>query len=197
MIDFDDLEMYEVFLNQQPCRIFAVDDASDTAGDGGSIFCQTAPRPDLAAAVPRRRSSSGTVSSDPDIPAIPAMGVVVRMKGKGFALVPELVRFRYLDKWSDSRSWTGGELPLDGDMVVIPVDQSILIDVNTPILSLVLVQGLLVVDNRHLNIDATYIWVHGGAFEAGLEEAPFEYNLTMTFHGDRWDDVELPFVGAK
>ena len=38
------------------------------------------------------------------------MGVVVRMKGKGFALVPTLVRFRYLDKWSDSRSWTGGEL---------------------------------------------------------------------------------------
>ena len=40
-------------------------------------------------------------------------------------------------------------------------------------LGLVLVQGLLVVDHKPLTIDAKYIWVHGGAFEIGLEDQPF------------------------
>ena len=63
-----------------------------------------------------------------------------------------------MDRWSDSRTWSGGEIPLAGDTVVIPPGQAVLLDVPAD-LYLLLVQGLFVMDHKDLTLDAFYIWV--------------------------------------
>lgn len=104
---------------------------------------------------------------------------------------------RYLDRWSHLTSWLRDEPPLDGDSVIIPPDQAILMDMSPPRLFLLLIQGLLVFDRQDLNLDASYILVHGGTLEVGTESEPFEHQATITLHGDRRKSVELPAVGAK
>lgn len=121
--------------------------------------------------------------------------------GGGAALVPAAAApgavFRYLDRWSSPNTWANFEPPLAGDSVVVPPGQAILVDVAPPPLFLVLVQGELTFDNADLTFDASYIMVHGGAFNVGSEAQPFLNKLTITLHGDRWTSVELPDLGAK
>ncbi len=61
-----------------------------------------------------------------------------------------------------------------------------LVDVSTPKLSVLLVQGVLVfaTDVPVLNMDAEYIFVFGGTFEVGTKEAPFLNKATITLHGE-------------
>lgn len=49
--------------------------------------------------------------------------------------------FSYLDVWSSPTTWLGGTLPEEGEMVVIKENQTILLDVSTPVLSMLLIQG--------------------------------------------------------
>lgn len=127
--------------------------------------------------------------------------VNVNIKGKGKAIFnPYKVRpFRYLDLWSALTTWgVTQELPVEGDSVVIPRGQAVLMDISPPRLFMVLVQGELVfgkVDGLALN--ATYIMAHGGRIEAGTEQKPHEHTLTITLHGDRWTTVEVMGYGAK
>ena len=111
---------------------------------------------------------------------------------------PVLPLFRYLDRWSQVNTWQYDEPPLEGDTVVIPQGQTILMDVSPPTLLVLLVQGVLVWDIQDsLTLDATYIWVNGGTFQIGTEQQPFPYNATITLHGDRYSTIELPFIGSK
>lgn len=48
-----------------------------------------------------------------------------------------------------------------------------------------------------LSLDSTYIWIAGGHFFVGSEEAPFLQQATITLHGDRWNTIELPVIGSK
>lgn len=48
-----------------------------------------------------------------------------------------------------------------------------------------------------LAFDATYIFIHGGTLRAGTEAVPFLNQLTITLHGDRYNTLEIPMVGAK
>eukprot|EP00035_Acanthoeca_spectabilis_P007825 m.144226 g.144226 ORF g.144226 m.144226 type:complete len:4359 (-) comp14100_c0_seq10:3061-16137(-) len=116
---------------------------------------------------------------------------------RGFAVVNESVRFRFLDKWSEVNTWLNDEPPIDGDSVIIPIDQTILLDVQPPRLFLLLVQGALVFDRINVNLDASYILVQGGLLEVGTEDEPFLNTTTITLHGDRRRSIELPFIGAK
>eukprot|EP00397_Hematodinium_sp_SG-2012_P000012 GEMP01000012.1.p1 GENE.GEMP01000012.1~~GEMP01000012.1.p1 ORF type:complete len:4962 (-),score=849.24 GEMP01000012.1:1054-15939(-) len=120
----------------------------------------------------------------------------VRVLGKGYAREVPDVLFRYLDKWSDARTWSGYNPPIDGDLVHVPYGQALLVDVSTPILYVLIVEGLLVFDDKDLTLDASYIWINGGTFEIGREGAPFTKNAVITLHGTR-NSIELPFVGAK
>ena len=108
------------------------------------------------------------------------------------------VYFRYLDRWSALTTWKYNEPPVEGDSVVVPPGQAILVDVSPPRLFLVLVQGDLVfARGRNGTFDAHYIFVHGGRFEVGTEARPFTDRLTITLHGDRRTAIEIPEVGAK
>lgn len=49
--------------------------------------------------------------------------------------------FFYIDVWSSPFTWGGGPLPKEGDLVVITPGQTILLDVSTPKLTLLLIQG--------------------------------------------------------
>ena len=110
---------------------------------------------------------------------------------------PTLPLFRYLDRWSQINTWAYDEPPVAGDTVVIPQGQTILMDVS-PHLFVLMVQGVLVWDNQDgLTLDSTYIWVNGGTFQIGTEQAPFTKNATITLHGDRYSTVELPYIGSK
>ena len=51
------------------------------------------------------------------------------------------VEFSYIDLWSSPWTWGGGEIPQEGDMVVIKEGHTVLLDINTPILNTILVDG--------------------------------------------------------
>ena len=73
-----------------------------------------------------------------------------------------------------------------------------MLDVETPILSVLLVEGALYFDQeKDVSIDASYIFVHGGLLQAGTAEEPYEKHATITLHGDRYKTIELPMIGAK
>jgi hypothetical protein len=125
---------------------------------------------------------------------------ILWLAGKGNAIIAgnsEVTTFKYIDKWSDVHSWLDSEPPVDGDTVFVPEGQAILLDQDSPKLFLVIVSGWLEFDRKDLAFDATYIWVAGGHFQVGSEVEPFLHQATITLHGDRWNTIELPFIGSK
>ncbi|KAA0165290.1 hypothetical protein FNF31_01943 [Cafeteria roenbergensis] len=124
--------------------------------------------------------------------------VDVVVAGVGRAAVnTSLVYFRYLDRWSELTTWLNQQPPVDGDTVIVPYGQAVLMDVSPPRLFLVLVEGEMIFDRRDLTFNASYVWINGGRLEIGTEAEPFLQKATITMHGDRWKDVELPNIGAK
>jgi plastocyanin len=163
----------KVTINSKSCLVQSV------AGDGSSIVCITTARG------PRKEMAARTLTVD-NIAA-----------GKGVAITMPGVEYSYLDRWSEVNTWLNDEPPIEGDSVVIPEDQMILMDVSPPRLFWLQVFGKLVFDRKDLNLDATYILIYGGTFEVGTEDDPFMQQATITLHGDRRVMVELPFVGGK
>ena len=102
-----------------------------------------------------------------------------------------------LTRWSDLHTWLHNEPPIAGDFAVVPPYQTVLLDVSPPPLFVLLIQGTLVFDQAPLTLDATYILVEGGVLEVGTPDAPFTHPATITLHGDRYDTIALPDVGAK
>ena len=125
---------------------------------------------------------------------------VLWLAGRGYAIISERSEdtvFRYVDRWSNVFSWLESEPPVDGDSVVVPEGQAIMLDQDSPQLFLLLISGYFEFDRRDLRLDATYIWISGGTFWVGSEAAPFLHQATITLHGDRWHTIELPVIGSK
>ena len=49
--------------------------------------------------------------------------------------------FAYVDLWSSPFSWGGADPPVDGDMVVIPRGETIVVDTDTAVVKLLLING--------------------------------------------------------
>eukprot|EP00931_Biecheleriopsis_adriatica_P097950 TRINITY_DN7183_c0_g1_i1.p1 TRINITY_DN7183_c0_g1~~TRINITY_DN7183_c0_g1_i1.p1 ORF type:complete len:7010 (+),score=1122.12 TRINITY_DN7183_c0_g1_i1:2657-21031(+) len=126
---------------------------------------------------------------------VPSLKVFVKSVGQ--ALVKPGVRWRYLDRWSELDTWANQEAPIDGGYVSIPDGQAILLDEDTPVLLLLSVEGVLVFDDKDIHLQATYIWVKGGTFEIGTEERPYLHQATVTLHGQKYESIRLPVIGAK
>ena len=62
------------------------------------------------------------------------------MNGNGIALQKH-ADFEYIDLWSSPYTWGGGPLPMEGDFVVIKEGQTVLLDTDTPVLKMLLIQG--------------------------------------------------------
>ncbi len=135
----------------------------------------------------------------PPPPDISRLSFSLSVTGAGAALrqASSTPLFRYLDRWSALTTWLNQEPPVEGDFVVIPDGQTVLLDVSPPELLMLLIQGSLVFDRKDLALDATYILIQGGSLEVGTEEQPFTHNAVITLHGDRYRTIGLPTVGNK
>lgn len=125
------------------------------------------------------------------------LSVVLGAASGGYAIAPIGVGMRYLDKWSELNTWLNDEPPVAGDTVVIPQDQTILMDEQPPPLYLFYIVGEVVVgDEQDIAIDAHYIIVHGGHLEIGTEIRPFQHQCSITLHGNE-GSPQLPLFGSK
>ena len=53
----------------------------------------------------------------------------------------EEATFEYFDIWSAKSTWGGLDPPEEGSLVVIPAGKTVMIDVDTPVLKMLLIQG--------------------------------------------------------
>lgn len=122
--------------------------------------------------------------------------VRVFVRGKGLAL-SEGIYYEYIDLWSSPYTWGGSSPPIQGDSVYIKRNQVVFLDIDTPILNLILIEGELVFqDTRDLHLQAKYIFINHGKLQIGTEENPFRHKAIITLHGNV-RDPEIPIYGAK
>ena len=107
--------------------------------------------------------------------------------------------FYYIDLWSSNYTW-GGELPPEeGDFVVVPRGQTIAIDVDTAVLSFLLIQGgtVMFLDEGNVSLHTHYVLItDNGTMQAGREGEPFTHKLEIILYGNSLS-TELPVYGAK
>ena len=71
--------------------------------------------------------------------------------------------FFYIDVWSSNFTWGGASPPLEGEFVIIPAGQTLLLDTDTPILSFLLIQGgELIFDEQDIELQANIIMITDG-----------------------------------
>lgn len=96
------------------------------------------------------------------------------------------------DAWSDPATWPSGKVPGDGDDVVIPAGQQVLLDVDTAQLGSLTIQGTLVFDEKNLELTSEWIMLHG-TLGVGGPERPFPAKAIITLNGD---DVDADNMGG-
>ena len=126
--------------------------------------------------------------------------VMVFIEGKGFALSD--FEFWYIDVWSSRFTWGGLPPPTEGDFVVVPRGQTLLLDVRTPVLSYLLIQGGELVFDREKGDNEVELHTQGilitsgGRLEVGTEERPFLSKTQIVLYGHVLS-TEIPIYGAK
>eukprot|EP00361_Fabrea_salina_P003869 CAMPEP_0202427040 /NCGR_PEP_ID=MMETSP1345-20130828/1320_1 /ASSEMBLY_ACC=CAM_ASM_000843 /TAXON_ID=342563 /ORGANISM="Fabrea Fabrea salina" /LENGTH=3382 /DNA_ID=CAMNT_0049037631 /DNA_START=76 /DNA_END=10221 /DNA_ORIENTATION=+ len=124
----------------------------------------------------------------------PSLEVLNPTKGKA---ATKGLTFSYSELWSELTTWGGEVPPMEGETVHIPKGQNVVLDIPTPVLNLILVEGTLTVEDKPgVTLDAHYIFVNGGKFVVGTEEKPFQNEFTLTMHGNR-ETPSMPTYGNK
>ena len=127
--------------------------------------------------------------------------LMVFVAGKGFA-ESENVTFWYVDLWSSRFTWGNQDPPREGEFVVVPRGQTLVLDTVTPVLSYLLVQGGELVFDEEATDDQVGLHTHGmlitsgGRLEVGTEDRPFEARTQIVLYGDVLS-TEIPVYGAK
>ena len=127
--------------------------------------------------------------------------VMVYVPGKGFAKANG-IEFFYIDLWSSPFTWGGGPLPQEGDLVVIPSGQTLLLDTTTPILGYLLVQGGELIFDAEQPSESIELHTQGalvtggGKLEIGTEDEPFMNKAQIVLYGHVLSP-EIPVYGAK
>ncbi|XP_069813288.1 fibrocystin-L-like isoform X2 [Dendropsophus ebraccatus] len=123
--------------------------------------------------------------------------VRVYIKDQGIAKMDN-ADFFYIDVWSSKYTWGGQSPPDEGSLAVITAGQTILLDVSTPVLKMLLIQGgTLVFDEADIELQSENILItDGGTLQIGTEGAPFQHKAIITLHG-HLRSPELPLYGAK
>ena len=134
--------------------------------------------------------------------------IVVNVVGTGLATGTNIPQFRYVNLWSSPATWgcssgtfeeCEGAPNADGHAVEIGPGNEILLDVTTPVLSLLLIrEGALVWDisKDNLQLNAEYIVIVGGSFTLGTEAVPMTNKATIKLYGHQ-RSIHLPIYGAK
>ncbi|KAI0230284.1 Fibrocystin-L [Lamellibrachia satsuma] len=75
----------------------------------------------------------------------------------------EVAKFEYLDVWSSKETWGGLDPPEEGSLVVIPAGKTVMLDVDTPVLKMLLIQGGKVLfDEKDVELKTENILIVGG-----------------------------------
>ena len=120
----------------------------------------------------------------------------VEVANRGIA-TQELADFQYIDVWSSRFTWGYKSPPGKGDFVLIPKGQTILLDMDTPIFSILVIGGELIFDEKDLTLNAKKILVvDGGKLQVGTEERPFQHKAKIVLHG-HMHNKRLPMFGTK
>src|SRR5579872_7500359 len=84
-------------------------------------------------------------------------------------------------KWSDPATWPDRKMPVAGDKVIIEKDKQVVLDVNTPPLNGLTINGKLsFANNKDIELTTEWIMLHG-ELEIGTEKTPHTRKATITF----------------
>ena len=123
--------------------------------------------------------------------------VTIFIQDKGYAVANTSIYYDYIDYWSSKYTWGGLEPPMEGDSVHIQTGQIVFLDINTPVLNLILIEGSLIFeDKQDLHLQAKYLFINNGRLQIGTEKSPFNHKAIITLHGNV-RDPEIPIYGAK
>ena len=99
-------------------------------------------------------------------------------------------------KWSDAATWPNRKVPVAGDKVTIDAGKEVVLDVNTPALGGVTVNGKLSFANTaDVELTTEWIMLHG-ELEIGTEKAPHTRKATITFTNNVKDE-DISGVGGS
>src|SRR5919198_1385394 len=99
-------------------------------------------------------------------------------------------------KWSDAATWPNRKVPVAGDKVTIDAGKEVVLDVNTPELGGVTVNGKLSFANTaDIELTTEWIMLHG-ELEIGTEKAPHTRKATITFTNNVKDE-DISGVGGN
>ena len=107
--------------------------------------------------------------------------------------------FFYVDLWNSNFTWGGQPPPVEGDFVVVPKGQTLAINVQTPILSFLLIQGgtVMFLDQEDVSLHTQFVLItDNGVMQVGTEEQPFCHKAEIVLYGHVLS-TELPLYGAK
>ena len=91
--------------------------------------------------------------------------VNVVIKGRG-AVMSHDVSFDYVDYWSSPYTWGGVAPPTDGESVYIKTGQTVILDIDTAVLNLLVIEGCLIFeDAQDLHLQAKYIFINNGRLQ--------------------------------
>ncbi len=100
------------------------------------------------------------------------------------------------DLWSSPSTWPGNAVPTAGDDVYIPTGQTVVLDVNTPGLGDVTIDGDLVFDSKDLSFTAESVLVRG-SLTIGTEGSQHTHDAMITLTGtDSNQDIGMG-MGTK
>lgn len=84
--------------------------------------------------------------------------------------------------WSDPSTWSTGVLPQEGEIVTIDQGVELVLDVDTPELNGINLNGKLrFADNKDLELTTEWILMRGGELHIGAENEPHTRLATITF----------------
>ena len=86
--------------------------------------------------------------------------------------------------WSDPASWPAGRIPAEGEDVVIPEGQSILLDLERLELATLTIKGTLVFANQDIDLRVSRIIVDG-RLELGVPSQPYTAKAKITLTGSK------------
>jgi len=91
--------------------------------------------------------------------------------------------------WSDANSWTNRNktLPKDGDTVVIESGWNMILDINTPNLTKITINGRLTfLNTTNITMISGSIFVYAGELLIGSKDYPYKYNAKIQLEGGRY-----------
>src|ERR1700761_9129209 len=98
-------------------------------------------------------------------------------------------------KWSDPATWPNRKAPVAGDKVTIDAGKEVVLDVNTPQLNGLTINGKLsFANNKDVELTTEWIMLHG-ELEIGTKKAPHTRKATITLT-DNVKDEDISGVGG-